>query len=73
MNDYLEEAAALLRKAADQNEQMNRLTPSRLNQGRERLAKEFAKLAAIEKGLVPREIADEFLTSTRDPENGWPR
>jgi len=49
MTGYLEEAAGLLRKAANDNERDN--YPSEAT--RLRLANEFAKLAMIEKGLSP--------------------
>lgn len=79
MSQYLEEAAQLLRKAAEQNER-NHVAPisgtidhEARNAGRERIAMKFAQLGAIEKGLVPREVAAEFLASVRAPESGWSR
>ena len=52
---YLEEAAVLLRKARDDNEHRNsgRYDAHVLREERMRIAGEFAKLAAIEKGLLP--------------------
>lgn len=56
MSQYLEEAAALLRKAAAANEQENRGLSVSLMQGRERIAAQFAVLAAIEAGVLPAEV-----------------
>jgi len=61
MSRYLEEAAQLLRKSADANEQENRGYPRSLQEGRERIAREFATLAAIDKGLVPVELAADLV------------
>lgn len=65
MSDYLEEAAALLRKVAMDNEKtLNQAGYARLrseiNEGRERIAKGFAVLAAIDKGLLPAPAADDL-------------
>lgn len=58
---YLEEAAALLRKAAQTNEGVNaRFDPS-LNKGRERIARLFAELAAIELGVIPASLAKDLI------------
>jgi hypothetical protein len=57
---YLEEAAQLLRKASALNESRNGGPYDRteLYEERLRIAAEFAKLAAIEKGLAPGAVAD---------------
>ncbi|MEV6102640.1 hypothetical protein [Nocardia sp. NPDC051981] len=61
MSRYLEEAAALLRKAAATNEEDNRNYPALLTEGRERIAKEFATLAAIDNGLLPADMLRDVL------------
>jgi len=65
MSRYLEEAADLLRKAAATNETSHDLAWSAgraaLNEGRERIADAFADLAAIDKGLLPADLAREVL------------
>ncbi|MFD5795626.1 hypothetical protein ACFWIO_19210 [Streptomyces diastatochromogenes] len=61
MSRYLEEAASLLRKSAQANEQRNLAYPLRLEEGRERIAREFATLAAIDKGLLPAEITEDVI------------
>lgn len=73
MSRYLEEAAGLLRKSAETNEKQywgadrgraagnDRL----LNEGRERIAKQFAMLAAIDKGLLPAELTETVLDAIR--------
>lgn len=58
---YLDEAAALLRKAAETNESNNRSYVPLLVEGRERIAMKFAQLAAIDKGLVPAEVVESLL------------
>jgi len=61
---YLEEAAALLRKAAEANEQENgkeSFRRSALIEGRERIARQFAALAAIDSGQLPEGIARLIL------------
>jgi hypothetical protein len=65
---YLDEAAALLRKAADTNERRNTAfgtprTDREMNEGRERIAMQFAQLAAIERGLIPAEMVGEMLAA----------
>jgi hypothetical protein len=71
MSSYLEAAAALLRKAAEDNESYcarHSLT-DRLERGRERIAMKYAQLAAIEKGLLPAEMAAEMTADlTAGPE-----
>jgi hypothetical protein len=57
---YLEEAAGLLRKAAETNEAKYRDYKGVLNEGRERIAMKFAQLAAIEKGLLPTDLAQDI-------------
>lgn len=61
MSRYLEEAANLLRKAAETNERDHAKWPASLAEGRERIAREFATLAAIDKGLLPAEITTDIL------------
>jgi len=63
MSRYLEEAAELLRKSAQTNEEDNEDYPSLLVEGRERIAREFAVLAAIDKGLLPIEITEDVIES----------
>ncbi|MFF4848767.1 hypothetical protein [Streptomyces sp. NPDC001194] len=66
MSRYLEEAAALLRKSAEANEREWATYPPSLMKGRERIAREFASLAAIDKGLLPAEITDVILRAIAD-------
>jgi hypothetical protein len=61
MSNYLEEAAQLLRKAADANERENARYPGALANGQERLAGQFAALAAIERGVIPAELMRDIL------------
>jgi hypothetical protein len=66
MNQYLEEAAALLRKAAESNERKTRpsgyeRSDREICEGRERIAMKFAQLGAIEQGLLPVEMLDAAL------------
>jgi hypothetical protein len=65
MSRYLEEAADLLRKAADGNEQRfaNSVLPHGVIEGRERIARGFAALAAIDKGLLPAEITQDVIAA----------
>jgi len=64
MSRYLEEAAELLRKAAKSNEEEHAAKyPRLLAEGRERLAREFAILGAIDKGLLPIEITEDVIES----------
>ena len=74
MSNYLEVAAALLRKAAETNETKNRddgyhSTRAALSEGRERIAKKFAQLAAIDRGLIPAEMVADLLTQVVHPES----
>jgi len=66
MSRYLEEAAALLRKSAETNEREHARYPVNLGAGRERIAREFAALAAIDKGLLPAEITADILRAITD-------
>lgn len=66
MSRYLEESAAHLRKAAEYAEQTGYWEHSRKPQPeliatRERIAKAFTDLAAIDKGLLPTDLAREIL------------
>jgi hypothetical protein len=65
MSRYLEEAAGLLRKAADANEKRYGDRSPGI-EGRERIAQQFATLAAIDKGLLPADVTRDVLdTITR--------
>lgn len=66
MSRYLEEAAALLRKSAGSNEALHASQPHTCNAGRERLAREFATLAAIDNGLLPAELTVDILRAITD-------
>lgn len=68
MSRYLEEAAQLLRKAAADHEracQKHDFSSASANAGRERIAREFAVLAAIDKGLLPAELTETVLEQIR--------
>lgn len=69
MSRYLEEAAQLLRKAAAHHEQAcqkHNFGSATANQVRERIAREFAVLAAIDKGLLPAELTETVLEQIRN-------
>lgn len=61
-SQYLAKADALLQKLADDNERMiargERLASARLR--RMEIAEAYARLAAIDKGLLPKQVADEL-------------
>lgn len=59
MSSYLEEAAKLLRKASKAYE--DELEGEELGEARIRIAAEYAKLAAIDKGLLPAEMLTEVI------------
>jgi hypothetical protein len=65
MSRYLEEAASLLRKASTEHERhyADGLYVSSANEGRERIARGFAALAAIDKGLLPAEITQDVIAA----------
>jgi hypothetical protein len=67
---YLEEAAALLRKSAEANEESNGkgryASPTALRDGRERIAMKFAQLGAIERGLLPPEMLAALIAEYAD-------
>ncbi|MET9550549.1 hypothetical protein ABZY36_35390 [Streptomyces sp. NPDC006627] len=66
MSRYLEEAAALLRKSAETNEQHNSKETYRrdaLMAGRERIARGFATLAATEQGVLPADITHDVINN----------
>jgi transposase-like protein len=68
MSRYLEEAAALLRKAAETNEKTCKFYTDgsgALNSNRERIAMKFAQLGAIERGILPVEMAEQILAQAR--------
>ncbi|QYN17561.1 hypothetical protein [Amycolatopsis sp. DSM 110486] len=59
MSKYLAKAAELLERAADSNEKTNRDYSSTLYNQRMAIADAYAKLAAVDKGLMPAEIAEQ--------------
>lgn len=64
MTDYLEQAANLLAKSAEDNERLptsNEIQRRDKNVGRERIAMKYAQLAAIERGLIPAEMVGDLL------------
>lgn len=63
MSRYLEEAADLLRKAVTEHEQTYGRSGYQMAEKRERIAREFATLAAIDKGLLPADITADVLRS----------
>lgn len=75
MSQYLEEAAEELRKAVKSANRM--LVPADEIAARERIAKGFAQLAAIEKGLIPQEIVGDLIGAAvrraREESGGWAR
>ncbi|MBL3805589.1 MULTISPECIES: hypothetical protein [Streptomyces] len=58
MSSYLEEAASLLRKAAATNEES---LPS--HERRCEIARDFAMLAAIDRGLLPASLTQDILSA----------
>ncbi|MFM9589857.1 hypothetical protein ACKI1J_14960 [Streptomyces scabiei] len=72
MSRYLEEAAEQLRKATAEYEQncaestLRRASRDALAEQRERIASGFAALAAIDKGLLPAEIAQDVIRAVID-------
>ncbi|MFI1194132.1 hypothetical protein ACH4T9_12855 [Micromonospora sp. NPDC020750] len=67
--DYLAKAGDLLAKAAEANEQENRSYRILLIQGRERIAAQYAQLAAIQRGQLPTSLAKVLLDHlTGDPQ-----
>lgn len=64
MSAYLEEAAELLRKASA-DAQKSYVSGYKLGEARERIAGQFATLAAIDKGLLPAELVDVVLDAIR--------
>ncbi|GAB3646032.1 hypothetical protein [Glycomyces tarimensis] len=60
MSKYLDAAAALVKKAADDNEQRWGSTPGAAESGRVEFAKLYALLAAVDKGLMPEAVAEEI-------------
>jgi hypothetical protein len=61
MSGYLEEAAQLLRKAAETNERKNAGYTSDLNKNRLEIADGFARLGAIERGVLPPDWVADVL------------
>jgi hypothetical protein len=61
MSDYLEEAAAELRKARAANERdaSDRFLVRQVREERARIAEAFTCLAAIERGLLPAEMVPD--------------
>jgi len=71
-SQYLEEAAQLLRKAAEKVEKTYaedgyNSTRRCLIEGRERIAMKFAQLAAIERGQIPAELLGDLLARAFHP------
>ncbi|MEW9521777.1 hypothetical protein [Streptomyces tubercidicus] len=68
MSRYLEEAAEQLRKSAATNEKKNNRDgrEKELNEGRERIARQFATLAAIDKDLLPGDVVQDVLRAITD-------
>lgn len=64
MSRYLEEAAALLRKA-EADAKQTYCSGYKLGEARERIAKQFAVLAAIDKELLPAELTETVLDAIR--------
>lgn len=70
MSRHLEEAAELLRRSAEtiEKEHNDPRFASLGNPGRERIARQFAELAAIENGQLPASIVELILTQIKgDP------
>ncbi|MBT2477620.1 hypothetical protein [Streptomyces sp. ISL-94] len=68
MSRYLEEAAELLRKSVKETEATAARSgfPSSYNGDRMAVAREFATLAAIDKGLLPAEFTADILRAIAD-------
>ncbi|MFE7664766.1 hypothetical protein [Streptomyces celluloflavus] len=62
MSRYLEEAANLLRKSAAENDRDSWPEHGK----RVQIAREFAMLAAIDKGLLPADIVQDVLRAVAD-------
>lgn len=62
MSKYLDAAAALIKKASDDNEARK---SSWLDSGRKEYAKLYALLAAVDKGLMPEAVAEEIYGQLR--------
>lgn len=60
MSKYLEAAADLIKKAADENERHTAPYPTTRNEIRVNFAKLYALLAAVDKGLMPEAVAEEI-------------
>lgn len=60
MSKYLEAAAELVKKAAEDNERRHASSPSFRESGQVEFAKLYALLAAIDKGLMPEAVAEEI-------------
>lgn len=56
--DYLAKAAALLDKAAESNERQGPIDKTR-----ERIARQYALLGAIQRGVLPSEMAEPLFES----------
>lgn len=66
---YLEEAAELLRKVAADNERRNASYLSSLQSGRMEVSDAFARLAAIDRGILPADWLPELLKHFDDRRN----
>jgi hypothetical protein len=64
--DYLTKAAALLDKASETNEKKHRDYAAWLIEGRERIARQYAVLGAIQRGVLPQEMAKELFDSVTE-------
>lgn len=65
MSQYLDEAAAQLRKVAQsiEHKETSSKYGCKYDAERQQLAREFATLAAIDKGLLPADITRDVLNS----------
>lgn len=68
MTNYLEAAAALVKKMSDNNE-ANRSSSSSLDAYRTDYVKLYALLAAIDKGILPAPMAEEIYGQLRSKTN----
>lgn len=61
--DYLAKAGALLDKVAESNEQRSHPYASSKDEHRERIAHQYMVLGAIQRGVLPTEMAKELFDS----------
>lgn len=69
MTNYLEAAAALVKKVADDNESRWSSTPGAAESGRVQCAKLYALFGAIDKGILPAPMAEEIYGQLRSKTN----